>query len=329
MNENTPDKTKSAGIAPDAKRLRLRISGVLAADAFIRGSSCGLLASGTVCIFARIFVSSFPVSGLIAFTALSGAAAGIIPALFSLCRAPAKNKCLAALDESSHAGGFFMMSAAPGAEKWKSPDTVMPRIAWDARRPCSVFLMALFFCAAVFALPRSIFTPARPPAHFEINSLVEAEAERAAVLKEEKLIPEQTADSLAEELERIGGTGDAADPANVLEALDHIAEDMQRTANEAAEKMTAELESVRAVSALSEMLGEAAKAGGLQDEQIKKAAAGLFEFASSLSLSPSVMSNLMSCVSGLVSRNIMIAEFKQEKQGLEDVFMNVTKGDLA
>ncbi|NLE41255.1 MAG: hypothetical protein GX615_05435, partial [Lentisphaerae bacterium] len=170
----------------------------------------------------------------------------------------------------------------------------IPPVVWRGNGALGGLAFALAFAVVVAALPSSVFLRRLDPNRLSLDSLVERELATAAMLEEAGLLPEQTATALTNELARLNETGDAQDPARVLEALDHIAGDMKRLAEDEAAAAAEQLAALQAASALTEQLAEALASGDLSEAGSAGASQALADFLSSMPLSESLASNLLS-----------------------------------
>lgn len=280
----------------EARRFRRQIRCALGLRGATAGALVGLLVAGCLGLAARLLDSGWApeLIGL----AMAGLGAGMAAAWgFAASRAaPTLETCVAALDAAGRAGGLLMSAALPGSEAWPLPPATSPRVAWrGGGRLAACAVLAGAFCAVVAALPRYVFV--RPPAvRLAIASLVEEQAARAALLEEQRLLPPQVAAALSNELARLDKTGDASDPARVLEALDHISDELRRTAQEKAESLAGERADTQAAQALAEMLAEALEQGrgASPANPLGEAGEALAQFLSSARLPPSALSNLLS-----------------------------------
>ena len=257
------------------------------------GALLGLLAAGLCGLAVRLLeggLSRVCLSGAMACAAISAACAA---AVVAARKAPSLDACLAALDAASGAGGLFMSAELPGCEAWRKPAAVVPSVVWRGARMAGAVALAAVFCVTVALLPERVF--ARP--HTErlaIAGLVEQAAERAAQMEEQLLLPPQAAAALSNELAKLERTGDASDPARVLEALDHIANELRRTAQEQAETLAGERADMQASQALVDLLSEALSKNTSPAEPLSGAGEMLAQFLSSARLPPSAASNLLS-----------------------------------
>lgn len=275
-----------------ARRFHSRVMRVLALRGASRGVLCGLLAAGLCGLAVRFIVPGLSQLALGAAMACFAACAGCVAAAVAVRSGPPHESCLAALDAASGAGGLFMSGMLPGAESWLPPVAVMPHVVWRAQRLAGGVAVAALFCLSVATLPRSLFVRAQGE-RLAIASLIEQTGASVAQLEEQRLLPPQVAVALSNELARLEQTGDASDPARVLEALDHIAEELQRMAQEKAETLTGERADMQAAQAMVELLSEAMGKDTAPADAFAGANELLSQYVSSARLPPSTQSNLL------------------------------------
>jgi hypothetical protein len=283
-------------VQAEARRFRWRIRRALALRGATAGALVGLAVAGCLGLAVRALdVAGAP--GALGL-AMAGVGACLTAAwgLVSARAAPTLEACVAALDAAGQAGGLLMSAALPGSEAWPLPTVASPGVAWrGGGRLAACAVLAGVFCLVVEALPRHVFVRA-PAGRLAIAALLEEQASRAALLEEQRLLPPQVAAALSNELARLGRAGDASDPARVLEALDHISDELRRTAQEKAESLAGERADTQAAQALAEMLAEALEQGrgSSPANPLGEAGEALAQFLSSARLPPSALSNLLS-----------------------------------
>ena len=287
------NRHSSCAVRADARRLRAAIRGALMRDAGVRGLAAGAIAVGVIALGVRFLHPETPPRLVAAAMAALTLVAGGVAALVGSRRAPSIATCLASLDASSRAGGLFLVRDAEGAERWAPPARRMPEVVWRARGALGAFALATAFAIVVAALSASVFARRPNGDRLSLDSLVARELENAARLEEAGLLPEQTATALTNELARLEETGDAADPARVLEALDHIAQDLKRTAGEEAAAAAAELAALQSAAALAERFGEALAAGDLSETAQTAASQAFADALASLPLSKPLADDLL------------------------------------
>jgi hypothetical protein len=266
---------------------------------FLRGAMMGLLwglfATG-LCIMGLRFVNADLARGTLILGALGASVLiATLAGLIAAQQAPSLAKCVTALDEASQAGGLFMSSTLNGAEAWPTPKPVIPQIAWQDRRLRGGLALAVIFCLVVIALPRKIFiNPLGEKA--SLASVVNEVKDQAALLEAEKLLPPEQAAALSNELAKIAETGDATDPARVMEALDHLQNEMQRMAQEKADALTGEQAELQAAMALVSMLSERMENLTSPANPMNGANEALAQLFANSKLPPDLASNLLARV---------------------------------
>jgi len=266
---------------------------------FLRGAAFGLLwglfGSG-LCAMGMRFLDA-DLSRSLLFFFVSGAAllVAFLAGIIAVQRLPAHSKCMTAVDEASLAGGLFMSANLQGAEAWKTPPPVVPTVTWQDRRLRGGLALALLFCLVVIALPRKVFVnPLSVKA--SLASVVNEVAEKAALLEAEELLPPQQAAALSNELAKISETGDASDPARVMEALDHLQNEMQRLAEEKAESLSGEQSELQAAMALVSMLSEQLENKSSPANPMNGAQQALEQFLANANLNSALASNLLATI---------------------------------
>lgn len=279
----------------EARRFRRRIRLALALRGAAAGALAGLLFAGAAALAARLLDAACPPEWLGAAVAAAAACAALAGGALGARRTPPPEVCVAALDAAGEAGGLLMCAGAPGAEAWPRPEVRAPQVSWRGDARLAVGLaFAGAFCAAVVALPRSVFVGPRAE-RLALASLVEEQAAKAALLEEQQLLPPQAAAALSNELARLAEAGDASDPARVLEALDHISDELQRAAQEKSEALAGQQADAQAAQALAEMLAQALEQGQGASPANPLGGAGeeLASLLSSARLPPALASNLL------------------------------------
>ena len=275
--------------------LHVRLRSIL----FRRGATFGLLwglfASGLIIMGVRVLDADTSQRVLCLGGASVSVIAAILSGLVAQLRVPSRSKCVTALDEASLAGGLYMSASLPGADAWRKPPARIPEVSWQDRRLGGGIALALLFCLVVIALPRKVFV--NPLGVKEsLASVVNEVAEQAALLEAEKLLPPQQAAALSNELAKISETGDAKDPARVMEALDHLQNEMQRLAEEKAESLAGEQAELQAALALVSMLSEQLENKTSPANPMNGAQQALEQFLANANLNSALASNLLATI---------------------------------
>ncbi|MBI4747379.1 MAG: hypothetical protein HY774_02780 [Acidobacteria bacterium] len=196
---------------------------------------------------------------------------GVIPVLIAAVVAARKQippieKLRAVLDRESACGGLLMASHETKLEGWDGyvPRLTLPQVAWEGQRVLSMCGIGLVFLAASFLVPISS-TVLGMNQSLDVGKEVSQLNEQIETLKEEKLIDEPKAEALEEQLSKIQQEAKGDDPAKTLEAIDHLDENLKKTAQEAAEKDVQATERLSQQEALAETLS---KEGSQMDDQL-------------------------------------------------------------
>ena len=298
MRHGKQDADRLAEIGRQAHRFRNRIRLLLAGRGALAGGVAGAWAAGLIMLAGRLAgVHGHATERMLFLLALVGLAA-LAAAALATRRIPSTDATLAALDAASTAGGLVMCSGADGASAWPVAVTRLPDIVWNGSRAAGGLALALLFSITTLLLPARFFASASPSATQGLESLVGQLAERVGQAEAEALLPEPLIAALSNQLARIAESGDAADPARTLEALDHIEEELSKSAAEQAEALTAEQAALQATLALAEQMASRFDAAPPADTQAAAAAEALSQLLAQAPLAPSLASNLLATVAG-------------------------------
>ena len=113
----------------------------LLAGGALRGFAIGAVVAACGLLAARAFLSPLPPAAFAVFAAVPVCI--VACALRSLARAPSRKRCLALVEDASHAGGLILAKDIPGAEKWPRPSPSMPHVPSTWRRSIPGSLAAL------------------------------------------------------------------------------------------------------------------------------------------------------------------------------------------
>ena len=285
------------GVWCQAQTFRRRLRLVLAGQGAAAGASLGAWATGLLILAGRLIdVPASPAHRLLFLLGCSGLAACVAGAAATR-KTPARAACLAALDASSAAGGRIMCLGMPGADAWPAAVSRLPAVCWRGQRAWMHLALALVFALPAALLPARFFTGLVPVPAPTVDALVEQIAERVKQAEAEALLPEPVIATLSNQLAQIGQSGDAADPARTLEALDHIEEELSRTAAAQAEALAEEQTALQAAMAfgwqMAERLDALAESGAASE-----AAQALAEYFAQAPLPDALSSNLMALCAG-------------------------------
>ena len=297
MHPMKPPASAADAPAAAARRLRRAIRAALLQRAAWGALVFGLLLAGGAFLALRVAAPSLSPLSLLPWVALPVGALFAAVAIPALRRLPSEERCLAAVEASSRAGGLALCSGMPGAEAWAVPETVEPAVRFRPSRALAAALpLAALFCALSLALPSSLFErilPA-PPDPTGIRALAAREEERLEDLLDAGALDEEKAAELREWLEQVreGAERGDASQAALLEALDHVARKLDDAALAAASAAVAEQNALLAAEGVASALADAAEAGSLAPEGAAAAPAALSDMLQAMPLSPDTLSAL-------------------------------------
>jgi hypothetical protein len=178
----------------------------------------------------------------------------------ALKRLPDRTSVRALLDEQSGCGGLLMAGAERDLGAWNAavPKVVLPGITWNYRRPLAIFTLSIAYLLLGFLLPidRSALAV---DAMLDISRETDRLGEQVRVLKEEKVLEPDRAETLRQKLEQVQSSSLGKDPAKTLEALDHLNELVHQAARKASEGNARQSKELAKLQAASEALKKAAE----------------------------------------------------------------------
>jgi cell division protein FtsB len=170
-------------------------------------------------------------------------------------RSPSRANLRALLDEQSGCGGLLMAAADAELGSWhaRMPAIREPHLRWRNRRTWALFVTGTLFVAF------SLLVPVRLAAigagrTLDVSQQVEKLAAEIEMLKEEQIIAEAKAEALEQKLNQLSAEASGEDPVKTWEALDHLADAVQKAAREAAEAAMGKQERLTRAEALAEGL---------------------------------------------------------------------------
>lgn len=211
------------GIVETVRRAYLKpllVRGALA------GFTAGALAAAALVLLARAFAwpdllrTAAPSAMLLLSTA-----AGALLALRGL---PSRSAALAQADDSSRAGGLFLVSNMEGADAWAKPRAVAPHVPYAAAPYVKHALLSLAALAIAAAVPKGWFASSALPRRLPFPDVTaELRDELDQLRNEEKLAPEEIS-ALEEEIARIEENADPSSPGETLDAMDLVRGHMEQ-----------------------------------------------------------------------------------------------------
>ncbi len=188
---------------------------------------------------------------------LWGAAGIAIAAMAAVVMArrqlPKRNAVRALLDERNDCGGLLMASADAEIGDWRMPDLALPRLRFSNPRAWGLLAASVAFVAISLLIPiRFATTSAARP--LEVTKETENLSAQIEALKEAQIIEEAKAEEFDQKLEQIKADASGEDPARTWEALDHLADAVEKTTKDAVEAANAREQQLEKAEALAEGL---------------------------------------------------------------------------
>jgi hypothetical protein len=204
-------------------------------------------------------------------------------------RRPSLARVRSAYDRLNECGGVVMAQEAADMSAWlpglRRP--VAPPVRWRGARPVGLFVLSALFVLVTFLLPARMltFNSERP---LEIGQLVGELAAEVHTLKEEKILEEEKAAELEQQLDRLREQASGLDPGKTWEALDHMKESNTDLARRAAEEALSKMLSLTEAQTLASAL-DLAMDSGLGQETATRAAQDLAGMLKSARLEEGLM----------------------------------------
>jgi hypothetical protein len=178
-----------------------------------------------------------------------------VAAVAGLRELPRRTQLRAVLDKAGGCGGLLMAAEEQPLGAWQEslPRVAPVRVRWQGGRSWAAFAAGVIFVLVglLFPLPPSLLAQARA---LEIGREVEKLAAQIDVLKEEKLLEPERADSLKDKLKQMKDQSSSEDPVKTLEALDHLQKMVAQKGQEAAEEAAGQSEKLAKAESLAEGL---------------------------------------------------------------------------
>ena len=181
----------------------------------------------------------------------------------------------ASFDGLNRCGGLLMAEEVADTSAWQSElnPASAPKLHWRSGKILGLFGASAAFVALALILPdRLAQLGGRRP--LEIGTLVEELKAQVDVLQEEKILEENKAIELKEQLAQLKQDSSATDPNKTWEALDHIKEANSALAQQAAEEALAKMAKATDAETMAATL-EMAGAEGLDEAKATQAAQDL------------------------------------------------------
>jgi hypothetical protein len=206
--------------------------------------------------------------GILPLAALAGWRAGRLRAA---CAADLR----AGYDGLNACGGVIMSEEAGDVSAWlpQLPPAAVPRIRWRGGRALLLLGASALFAATTLLLPDRLasFSGRRP---LDIGPLVDRLQADVNALVQERILDQQKANDLLQQLSQLQQDSSSYDPSKTWEALDHIQQSNADAARQAAEEAVAKTAALTDAETLATAMAQAA-GSGMSDAAAAQAAQSL------------------------------------------------------
>jgi predicted transcriptional regulator len=211
--------------------------------------TCWCFAWGTAALILRATVQ-MPRRPLL-WGAVGVVAAVIAAAVWARRQLPSRDTVRALLDERNACGGLLMASADAEIGAWQTPAVALPRLRFRNSRAWSGLAGSAAFVAISLLVPIRLAgaDAARP---MDVAKETETLAARIEALQDAQILEEAKADELDEKLKQLEADASGEDPARTWEALDHLADAVEKTTKDAVEAAQVQERKLDQAEALAE-----------------------------------------------------------------------------
>ena len=293
-----------------AEALRLRLGQALAERAILHALTVGLAISAFAILAARMAAPAIERRWLLGGLAAAVAVCWAVGRIRSARQTPSYAQCLAAVDAASRGGGLLMAGEAARSAGWETNSSCasVPKVIFNPGRALWPPILIVALIVAVLAPSPHFFARTfNPPREDGIQTLLEEEAQRLEVYREQEVVDEETAERIQEWLES-AKAGDEHSAGELLEILDQVTEELDKAGEEAATAADEAQDAALAASEMTDQLSRALESGALDESSLAAAAEAMREFLRESGLQAEVLSNLLaSASSGALSGEMLSA----------------------
>ncbi len=188
---------------------------------------------------------------------------------------PDPQQARAVVDGRRKLGGLLMAQDMDGFDVWAQRLSVPTplRVRWRGGQTLAALgLSAVFLIGAVLApIPESEASAIAMNVQRTIDSL----EDQVQVLEEEQIIDEPQADAMRDDMAKVADDALGTDPSRTWEALDHMGDQLDRTAAEAADEALRKMDDAAAAKSLAQAMQQ--EDGRLTPQQLSSAMQALSE----------------------------------------------------
>ncbi len=195
-----------------------------------------------------------------------GIFAGAVAAYFiARKQLPTSASVRSLLDRQNDCGGLLMAAGEQPLGNWENRlnSVSLPRLKWRSSRAWSLMALSVSFAAICLFLPIR-YVSVNASRSLDVAKEAETIAAQIETLKEEQIIAEAKAEELKDKLDQLAAEAAGEDPAKTWEALDHLANSIEKTAKDAIAEAAGKQEQLGKAEALAEGLQAGMMAGSDQ-----------------------------------------------------------------
>lgn len=159
------------------------------------------------------------------------------------------------LDRQNDFGGLLMTAGEQSVGMWEHQlaSVNLPRLRWRSARAWGLLALSVVFTAACLLLPLK-YVSVNAGRSLDVGKEAETLTAQIETLKEEQIITEAKAEELKEKLDQLSAEAAGEDPAKTWEALDHLANSVEKAAKDAVANAATKQEQMEKAEALAEGL---------------------------------------------------------------------------
>ena len=182
-------------------------------------------------------------------------AAAIAAVVIAKKQLPTPASVRSLLDRQNDCGGLLMAAGEQPLGGWESRlnSVSLPRLKWRSSRAWGLMALSVAFACICLFLPIK-YVSVNAGRSMDVGKEAETIAAQIETLKEEQIITEAKAEELKDKLEQLADEAAGEDPAKTWEALDHLANSVEKAAKDAAADAATKQEQLEKAEALAEGL---------------------------------------------------------------------------
>ncbi len=182
---------------------------------------------------------------------------------------PSAEQARAVVDGRGRLGGMLMAQDVDGFDAWAHRVSIPPtlRVRWRGGQACGALALSCVFVLGGLLAPMPSWDGVA--VGMNVQRTIDALDDQVQVLEEERILDEPQAQALREDMAQVGEDALGADPSRTWEALDHLADQLDQTAAEAADDALRRMTDSAAAESLAKALQNGA--GQLSQQQMAQA----------------------------------------------------------